>query len=214
VSSILDALRELEAARRPGRPAPGDGEPPAARLGLLASAILASLAGTVVSVLVVRSVLLGPPRIPDVGEPPAAAAPAADAGPPPAPAVDPTPSLATAEPPRARIAASDARAPGALASATPFASVRPARRSLPRGSAAAGADLEQAVRPGEPRVVVVDLAYADDPAARRITLGIGGRDPVTLGEGDAAGGVEVSLILPDVAYLRHAGNIFAVRPRR
>jgi hypothetical protein len=213
VSSILDALRELEASRAPGRPAPQDAPRPSARVGLFVAALAASAVGAVVAGLLVRSALLRrvPAEAVTVEAPAPVPAPEAAAPPPPVAVPDATPGLAQAELPRAQVAP---RAAGALASATPFAAVRPARRSAALDAAESAPAIEQAVRPGEPRVRIMDLHYTENPAARRVTIGIGGGTPVTLGEGDTVEGLEVSLILPDRAYFRHAGNIFAARPGR
>jgi hypothetical protein len=67
---------------------------------------------------------------------------------------------------------------------------------------------------GEPRVDLASLAYSPMPDQRAVVVRINGAAATRLREGESAGGVEVTLIMRDRVYLRHAGNIFAVYPGR
>jgi hypothetical protein len=63
-----------------------------------------------------------------------------------------------------------------------------------------------------PSVQVRGIAYDSDSAARTVTLRVAGGRAVTLHEGQSASGVNVQLIMPNVVYLRHGGDIFALSP--
>ncbi|HZP40259.1 MAG TPA: hypothetical protein VFD84_01965 [Candidatus Binatia bacterium] len=202
MSSILEALREIENAGPLARGAGawrGDPRRPRRRWAPAALVLGAALAAAVLT--------RGRPS----PAPPAPIDASADAAvlPPAAPAPPLAISRANEPPPRARVAAS------ALA----VAAVPPAP---PRASRPHAADVEEpessgeapAPPPGEPHVRLRSLVYAADPDERVVTLSINHGSPVTLHEGEGAGGVEVGLIMRDAVYLRHRGNIFAVHLRR
>jgi len=97
----------------------------------------------------------------------------------------------------------------------PAARVAPVEPPAPPPPAPAPESPSSASSGGEPRVEVKSIAYAKGRSMRAVTLQIDGARPVTLHEGESAGGVEVQLILPETIYLRHGANIYAVgRPLR
>ncbi len=201
MSSILEALRELEGdapARKTGEPWPAEPRRRGRRaLVIVGAAVVAGGA----ALLVGRGREVRPP----------AAAPNVVATSPAAPRV----ADARAEPP----------APPAHPRATAHRE-RPTTRVTPPAAIAALAVEEPAARaaapvpetvvprpPGEPRVRLTALRYASSPDDRSVALSVNGGRTVTLHEGESAAQVEVSLIMRDRVYLRHAGHIFAVHAR-
>ena len=65
---------------------------------------------------------------------------------------------------------------------------------------------------GDPHVRLAALGYSPAQSRRTAALSVNGGSPVTLREGQSAGDVELTLILADRVYVRHAGQVFAVRP--
>lgn len=200
MSSILEALRELEENRAPGTPTIEWPEEPGG-LGRVATglAVVAAVAGLgLAAFLWTRHTAV---VVPVAAAPPPAAPPVRSAGalPPAAPAPALSPSFLDADPPRARLATRGPAPPALDGSERPEPAVaaRPPRASAPRSA-------------GEPRVEVAGIAYSAVAEQRAVTLAVNGARPVTLREGEAAGEVEVQLILPDRVYVRHAGQIFAV----
>jgi hypothetical protein len=197
VSSILDALQELETGAPPdAEEMPGAAEQPLAAWKAAALLAVAVALGTGGALLLVSGGLPEPvehdaaPRATEVAAvlPPAAPAP-------PLPA-----ALRESDPPRARVTAMETSGPvdAPPRPARSLASARtPRARALPRPR-------------GEPAVQVRSLSYSAVPEERAVALSVGGGGPVTLREGESARGVQVQLILPDGAYVRHGGQIFAV----
>jgi hypothetical protein len=63
---------------------------------------------------------------------------------------------------------------------------------------------------GTPRIDVRAISFSPDATRRHVTLRIDGGPPMVMNEGESARGVEVQLILSDVVYVRHGGNILSV----
>lgn len=216
MSSILEALRELESDATPvrHRSIPIT-EAQTRRSPIVAGIVLLALVGGGALYFL---------KFRPAGEPPSAAPPTAAVQPPPreattanalppaAPATVP-PAILDAEPPRAQVAAAGS-APIAQEKVTP----RPVRRPPPARVALAPTDPMPRVtrRPGpprpagEPRVDVQGIDYVAGTGHRTATISINGDSPVILHEGETIGELDVQLILPDRVYLRHAGQIFAV----
>jgi hypothetical protein len=197
MSSILDALRELERGEGPdaesaAAPAVGSSSlrrfAPWVLLGLVACVALGmGLGGRGVP---------DEARAPESGERESQLPPAAPARPLPdalrtaAPRGDVMPRTVTPTVAPAMVAsASTKSAPPAAAAPAP-----------PRAS-------------GEPLVHLRSVRFSSIAEDRAAALAINGGSAVTLHEGESAEGVEVQLITPDRVYVRHGGSIFAVRPR-
>jgi len=200
MSSILEALRELEAARPP-KAVHGVAQTPnaAPRRG---SGIPLALAGGLVAGGLVVAVYLwsGGPTAPPNGSEGTSVRPAPTAG----PSQGRPAWLDGAEAPMARVTSGDA--PSAVPNAIPV----PAP-ALP----AAPADVRPARQvTADVRSFQVESVEYDVPAARRsVTLRLNG-DRVTLREGESADGVSVQLITPDGAYLQRGSEVFLATPRR
>ena len=192
MSTILEALRELESGRPPGSDAPAAGGGARRSWWVAAAVALGALgAGGSLAFLVVMPGRAA--RALQTGQP---AAPVAASGSLPlaAPATPPA-SLLDADPPRARVGSRAARADTAEPPAKPAKAARTER--TPRVA-------------GEPRLSIAHIAYTAAADERTVELAVGGATPVTLHQGESAGDVEVQLILADRIYVRHAGQIFAV----
>jgi len=211
VSSILEALRELEASKSPATPGTVDwtDEGIRSRTSLETFGIIGAglLLGAMVFLLVVW---LSAPSAPAPAEP-AAVLPGPSAVPPPAaleqstgPATVPgaPPAwLERAAPPHARVA--------------PDAS--PSERELSAPSTAS-ATVRQPARPGAisatpADVAVTSISYSADGRRRSVTMRVDGQ-LATLREGQSAHGVEVQLILPAEVYVRRGADIVVLEPER
>ena len=223
MSSILEALRELERRRPPAtQSAAAPAEPPSnvnravATLGIGAIGLVVGALVLILSIWISSLVRATAPPAPPAPAPPAQApAPPAQAPAPPAqaPADDaqaPAPShlawLDKVDPPRARI---DGRAPAAPE--------RPARSLAGRQERVMAeppaSDTETpASAPGQLEVAAID--YSPDAARRAVTLRLNGASVVTLREHESAHGIEVQLIQPDGVYVRRGAEVFMLAPRR
>jgi DNA polymerase-3 subunit gamma/tau len=213
VSSILEALREIEDERRRAR---GDQKvsiadaPPVipGSSGMVYPLIGGLAVGALAFGLWVsgvgREVGRGPaPSDAVLGSEPHAAPPAPAAAPVPHVAAPPPAEtgaalagpawLDTAEVPQARVAA-DAPAAGAAPTA-------PAPAAAPPAGRAAGT------------IVVESIRFAAAPEQRSVTLRLDGRR-VTLHQGERSGGIEVQLIMDDGAYLNRVAEVFFAAPTR
>jgi hypothetical protein len=63
-------------------------------------------------------------------------------------------------------------------------------------------------------VGLASIDYSPMVEARRATLILEGGRTVTLRQGEAAAGVEVQLILPDMVYVHVGADVFALSPDR
>jgi hypothetical protein len=207
VSTILEALRERDGTM-PGvaRSVESRDEPGATRrLWVVAAALgVASVAGLALLRWTSRSDDSQVPAAPAplaVVEPPKAPAPLAAVEPPSRPASPVAPPTMD-EPPHARV--------GRWKPAPP--------PPPPPPQAEAGAASETvSVAPGlladEPREQIrlglESIHYVAPPAERTVTLRIDGA-PVTLHQGESAGGIEVQLIMREGVYVRQAGDVIAL----
>ena len=206
MSTILQALRELEGKIAPEDAAAWTAEDRRWRWGLAAVAgvtILAAGAGA--AFFFMRHDAPTPPVAQVVPQAPTAA-PVAKA----VPQVPTPPSAATAPPQRPVAAPVPAPAPAerrsrAATSPPPAAPVRPA------APAPSVARPEPPLRSaGEPRIQVRGIRYSSSPTERAVTLEVDGGSPVTLHQGESAGELEVQLILPDGVYVRRGGHVWMV----
>lgn len=202
MSSILEALRELEGERPPAlrREIPSAEPPRTVRRA--AGAFIPVLGGLAVGVLAFVLYAIGP-RL--MAELPRDAAPtegtgtiAGDTK-----ATEPPSWLGTAEPPRARVNPGTAPAPERPA-------VAPSRPTTPAPSVeAAAGDGHDAPRAtsGGGQVAVESIAYSANAAERVATLRIHGRR-VSLRQRESADGIEVQLILPNGVYVQRGGEVY------
>ncbi len=207
MSSILEALRELERRRPPAtQSAAAAAEPPSnvnravATLGIGAIGLVVGALVLLLSIWI--SSLVRAPALPPAPAPPAQA-PADDAQ---APAPSHLAWLDKVDPPRARI---DRGAPAAPE--------RPARSLAGRQDRVMAeppaSDAETpASAPGQLEVATID--YSPDAARRAVTLRLNGASVVTLREHESAHGIEVQLIQPDGVYVRRGAEVFMLAPRR
>jgi hypothetical protein len=213
MSSILDALRQLESSGAPPAPVASAGAERANRLPIvMAGLAFAFVAGVGIALVFrhdrqaapsapARTAAVSSPRAPIV-TPVAEALPAAPAVP--APLV-----LDDVEAPWARVTSPDA----------PAASSPPVRER-PMPAVARTTEVEPRVaalaRPpraaAEPHVRLAALDYSSSPNYRTAALIVNGGSPVTLREGESTRDVQVTLILPDRVYVRRAGQVFAFHP--
>jgi len=209
MSSILEALRELERRRPPAtQSAAAPAEPPSnvnravATLGIGAIGLVVGALVLILSIWISSLVRATAPPAPPAPAPPAQA-PADDAQ---APAPSHLAWLDKVDPPRARI---DGRAPAAPE--------RPARSLAGRQDRVMAeppaSDAETpASAPGQLEVAAID--YSPDAARRAVTLRLNGASVVTLREHESAHGIEVQLIQPDGVYVRRGAEVFMLAPRR
>ena len=216
MSSILEALRELERRRPPAtQSAAAPAEPPSnvnravATLGIGAIGLVVGALVLILSIWISSLVRATAPPAPPAPAPPAQA-PAPPAQAPADDAQAPAPShlawLDKVDPPRARI---DGRAPAAPE--------RPARSLAGRQDRVMAeppaSDAETpASAPGQLEVATID--YSPDAARRAVTLRLNGASVVTLREHESAHGIEVQLIQPDGVYVRRGAEVFMLAPRR
>jgi hypothetical protein len=194
VTSILEALRELEEERRRSqadRPVSVADIPPPP--GASSSLLYPLIAGLAVGVLVVGALLWWT----GAGMPAPATVPAPSDAP-------PSTAAASARPTGDGLAWLErADAPVAHVERRPPPPAPPDATPAPAPPPAAG-------RAGS--VVVESIRYAADPAARSVTLRLDGRR-VTLRQGERAAGIEVQLILKDGAYLGRGVDVIFERPQ-
>ena len=212
MSSILDALKKLEAAEAPPahRPAVLRERPRA--LGLSAAGIALAFGAGAGLTFFLRA-----------GHAPAPAPPVERVAPLPQAAVD-------AEPPRARVAAAAPApppvAPPVVRPPEPPTVAHRAEPPPPRAPAAAEVsppeaesaplpplDLLPRLPAGAPHVQVSFLFYSPVAERRTVLLSVDGSNTETLHEGERAGDLEVTRILPDRVHVRWSGQLFSVRAR-
>ena len=230
MSSILEALKKLEAAEGDTRRLIQLEPPRPQRTGLLLGGLLlAFAAGGGIALVLTRSP--APPAAPTPVD--AQVAPPAN---PVAPAPPATPPRETSVPVAdARSAplapspvASPSAAPRLEASSAPFADESPAialaptrtppppppaPTLAPEPAGASGNGVLPRPPAGAPRVLVSFLIYSRIPARRSAGLSIDGAGLVTLHEGEEASGLEVARIYPDRVELVHGGRRFVVGTR-
>jgi len=210
VSSILEALRELEASKAPAAPgtSPWTEERSRSRsaletLGIVAGGLAVGAAAFALVIWFAGSAFRDPAEPPSGAPPgisaspaapsPQAAEPAAEPGAPPA-------WLGHAEPPRARVA------PGASPSERMPSMSRAAQEPAPSPGAASPAQDDSIV-------AVSSISYSPDSWRRSVTMRVGGT-LATLREGQSMHGVEVQLILRDAVYVRRGGEVVVLEPER
>lgn len=197
MTSILEALRELEEERRRTRASQTVSVADAPAEPARSSLVYPLVAGLAVGVLIVGLVVwwIG------IGTPPAApdAAPAA---------ASPTPT-ATASPARPLAWLEQAEAPQArVRRATPTPDPHSAGDA---GSAPSSPPAPAAAAPRAGHVVLESVRFATAPERRSVILRVDGRR-VTLRQGERAGGIEVQLILENGAYLNRGSDVFFAVP--
>ena len=210
MSSILEALRELEASKAPAAPgtSPWTEERSRSRsaletLGIVAGGLAVGAAAFALVIWFAGSAFRDPAEPPSGAPPgisaspaapsPQAAEPAAEPGAPPA-------WLGHAEPPRARVA------PGASPSERMPSMSRAAQEPAPSPGAASPAQDDSIV-------AVSSITYSPDSRRRSVTMRVGGT-LATLREGQSMHGVEVQLILRDSVYVRRGGEVVVLEPER
>ena len=210
MSSILEALRELEASKAPAAPgtSPWTEERSRSRsaletLGIVAGGLAVGAAAFALVIWFAGSAFRDPAEPPSGAPPgisaspaapsPQAAEPAAEPGAPPA-------WLGRAEPPRARVA------PGASPSERMPSMSRAAQEPAPSPGAASPAQDDSIV-------AVSSISYSPDSWRRSVTMRVGGT-LATLREGQSMHGVEVQLILRDAVYVRRGGEVVVLEPER
>ena len=209
MSSILEALRELEGDRPPAvrRELPPP-ETPSGAARRATGAVIPILGGLAVGVVAFGIYAWGP----RIARPPATIEPAAVAPAPATPAADAQPAerpnwLDTADAPRAKVGRT------ATAPATPESAVtadRPAAAPAKPASDAVAADAPHDETPTQRadsgtssggQVAVEKIAYSENAAERVVTMRFKGRR-VTLRQREAIDGIEVQLILPNGVYVQ------------
>ena len=204
MSSILEALRELEASKAPAAPGTGAWTEERSRsrsaletIGIVAGGLAVGAAAFALVIWLAGSAFRDPAE-PPTGTAPAAPSPQA-AEPAAGPAAPPA-WLGRAEPPRARVA------PGASPSERMPSMSRAAQEPAPSPGAASPASDDSIV-------VVSSISYSPDSPRRSVTLRVGGT-LATLREGQSMHGVEVQLILPGSVYVRRGGDVVVLEPER
>jgi hypothetical protein len=218
VSSILEALRELEGERPPAsrRDIPPPEPPRKARKAL--GAFIPIIGGLAVGMVVFGLWAWGPNLAPTMAPPSSSSSPAPVAGATAsadAPAADRPTWLDKAEPPRARVTrgatpppASEPERSAAVERAAP--PPPPARRPTTaddEGTPGPAADEPPPARGSGGQVAVESVAYAADAGARVATIRYHGRR-VTLRQRETIGDIEVQLIMPNGVYVQRAGEVF------
>jgi hypothetical protein len=207
VSSILEALRELEGERPPAvrREIPAAEKNPGVTRRA-AGAVIPILGGVAVGIVAFGLWAWAPGIVQstrDLATTTPAQAPASDAP----PAERPN-WLDTAEAPRARVT------PGATAPAAPTAPPRrtaavDAATTAPAPPAAAPAEAPDAPAPARSggQVAVEAISYAADPGQRVATMRVHGKR-VTLRQREAVDGIEVQLIMPNGVYVQRGSEVY------
>jgi hypothetical protein len=215
VSSILEALRELEGERPPAARRdipPAEAPPSVARRA--AGAFIPILGGLAVGVVAFAfyawgPVLVSPRATPDTARPPDAAT--GDT-----PTADRPSWLDTAEAPRARVnRGPTAAAPSATAPAPRRAESAPSQAAAAPAPAPEPTDESDQPRQtsGGGQVAVESVSYSANPAARVATIRIHGRR-VTFREHESVDGIEVQLIMPGGVYVRRGNEVYLLPVNR
>jgi hypothetical protein len=193
VSSILEALRELEGRRPPTAPSVATPVEQPTTVNRAAETLGIATIGLVLGALgfLLFIGLSGLMRAPDAHEDPAPTSGTE------APAAARPAWLETADPPRARV---EPNAPAKPDEPVRAAGAPPAR---PAGGAPSGAA----------PVEIIGIDYSPDGARRAATLRLDGT-VVKLHERESARGVEVQLIQRDGVYVRRGADVFMVAPAR
>ena len=208
MSSILEALRELEGDRPPAvrRELPPPERPPGVARRAT-GAMIPVLGGLAVGIVVFGIYAWGP-RIAESPAPvapaatPAASAPVAD----PAPAERPN-WLDTADAPRAKVGRTATVAPAPAAPVERTATTeRPDDPPPARPAAEERADSDSGTSSGG-QVAVERIAYSENAAARVATIRIKGRR-VTLRQRESVDGIEVQLIMPNGVYVQRGTETY------
>jgi hypothetical protein len=218
VSSILEALRELEGERPPAvrREIPAAEKNPGVTRRA-AGAVIPILGGIAVGILAFGLWAWAPGIVQPTHE-------LATTSPAPAPVSDAPPAerpnwLDTAEAPRARV--TPGATPGATPGVTPGATTAPAPTPPPRRTAAADATTAPAPPAAAPadtaaapaptgsggQVAVEAISYAAAPGQRVATMRVHGKR-VTLREREAVDGIEVQLIMPNGVYVQRGSEVY------
>jgi hypothetical protein len=198
VSSILEALRELEGERPPAvRRVIPPSEPPPRAAHRAVDAFIPVLGGLAIGVLGVALWLWGPTMVRPT--PPSAVPPAADAPQPAAGAPDRPPAwLEKADAPRAKVSRRTAGTPAP-----------DARREVDTTAAVAPRDHDAPRSAPDGQVAVESIRYAANAHERVATMRIGGRR-VTLRQRESVDGVEVQLIMPNGVYLQRGAEVYLI----
>jgi hypothetical protein len=209
VSSILEALRELEGDRPPAvrRELP----PPEAPRGVArraTGAVIPILGGLAVGVVAFGIYAWGPRITTPPAVEPAAVAPAPET-----PAADAQPAerpnwLDTADAPRAKVGRTATAPPTpAVPSERSATAERPADPPPARPAAEERADSDSGSSSGGGQVAVEKISYSDDAAARVATMRFKGRR-VTLRQRESIDGIEVQLIMPNGVYVQRGSETY------
>jgi hypothetical protein len=182
---------------------------------------VAFVAGLGLAVLLRQEQRSGPKPVATAAAPAARPAqPTAVATPvlPAAPALPPPVVLATNEPPWAYVGTVETVDVPERPAVAPVVARQPLTvREGDRPAVAAVARTDDRMAPprsmGEPYVHLASVAYSSVAGKRTASLTVNGT-PFVLHEGQSADNVQVTLILPDRVYLRHAGQVFAVHQGR
>jgi hypothetical protein len=199
VSSILEALRELESSRPPAPNAPRTTvtpvEPPSTAHRAV-DTLVPVVGGLAVGIVVFGAIIWGVSHV---------TMPTLDTSAP--PAETPAPASAPVERPGwlDKAAAPRARVDGAA----------PARATSrePETPAAAPAPAQSSAKParGGASIVVESIGYSPNVPARTVTLRVNGRR-VTLHQRESVDGMEVQLIQPESIYVQRGGDVFLMTP--
>jgi hypothetical protein len=204
VSSILQALKELEGKNAPVTPetTAWSEERPAVRraaetFGIIAAGLIIGALGFLVIVwLLGSSVEESMPVGAAASASAVASVPRARAVPAPArPGAAPPAWLARTEPPRGMVAGAT---PGSSTPTSP-ATARTATQDAPPVATDSG------------DIAVRSIRYASVPGQRSVTLQIGG-STTTLREGQSVGDLEILLIMPDAVYVRQGTDVIMLTP--
>jgi hypothetical protein len=222
MSSILEALRELEGERARSGPktttvvdAPRE---PQRSLG----AVIPLTGGLAIGVVAFGAYVFWSARgVPSLPAPAATGAPAAATQPAAEPAQSGPAWLERAEAPRARVTPPPQEEASARPAAAPAPPVAPAARPAPppvesRAPAPAAAPVlpkASNVRSGDQQLRVEAISYSDNPEMRTATLRVYGR-LATLRQRESTNGVEVQLIMSDGVYVQRGSDVFFVPASR
>jgi hypothetical protein len=197
VSSILEALRELEGDRPAAirREIPAS-EPPPSSAQRAVGAFIPVMGGLAVGALAVAAYLWGPTIVitKATSAPPAAPEAAATQ-----PAAAELGWLENADAPRAKVS----RGPGAKAGEN-----APPTRAADEPPAPDRVGVKPAPATGG-QVAVESISYAANAQERVATMRIGGRR-VTLRQRESVDGVEVQLIMPNGVYLQRGSEVYLI----
>jgi hypothetical protein len=221
VSSILEALRELEASKAPAAAGTGAWTEERSRsrtwletLGIVAGGLAIGAAAFAFVIW-----LAGLARR-DTAPSPGSTAPATEAPPPAAPPPQATPP-ADPSPQAPEPAAGSAAPPGWLSRAEPPRARVALGASPPERVPTASRAPQQPAQSSGPMSPVQDdsalavssITYSPDVTRRSVAMRVGGT-LATLREGQSVHGVEVQLILPGAVYVRRGPEILVLEPER